>query len=695
MMNLKTVPGLYMAVAALSVLLCAMLHASAALCAFPTVTVMPLDTSEAGRLAYAGPAVQQMLISRLASEKLDVIPAGQVSGTDQENSLDYTITGKIIAESNDKIKVVLVLHAQGNDSPVASYEVKPSSLGTLVDETGRYAIILAQKISDLQTRKTVLSAFNDTSTSMEESDQPLIDDEQLKLARIHPDKFYRETPIGQKGTASPIDMVPESEEDTGEKSAEAQEPEAAQQDESGTEKFLRSTLPPPESDASNASDEEEDYWEPDYPPVYDDELSRKMKEEEKQQRAGSTGNEEDMTLEYPPEYDENSPVATSSAPSAPSGTKSGASSNATEEKSWWSYLWPFGGHEEKQKMPKPIKPDRLPYPVPPGIKEGTETAEAPAAEKPFSMASIPPTGMYDTGAGSMPSAQEPPEAPGVSAGAAQPEESGATSEQDKELMHLYNSMADSVEGESAEKTDSSTDTEEEIKESDTGNVISDVSSSFFNATENAGSTASQDSAEAEISGSEPENAEEYPETEEAPVTESAEQPEEQPAEQTAKQTAEQVEGEVEGEVEEQTTAQSEEQPEEQSTVPTEETEEPESADTVAEEPPASEGQTNEVQQAETEEQTPETAPEQQPEIKQAGTVQHVTPHVASSKSKIGWFSWLWPDSWKGGGSEAARHTATVKPAVNEEEMQKEPPYHAASEPPPAKTGRKGPIWVWN
>ena len=711
-------------VATMAIFLSALLMASSAMAALPTVAVMPLDTSEAGRLAYTGPAVQQMLISRLASEKLDVIPARQASDTaltDEESSADFTITGKIIAESQDNIRVDLVLHSRGNESPAASWEIKPASLGSLVKETGKYSIIIAQKISNIENQKTILSAFNETSSSVEESDQPIIDNEQLRLARIHPDKLYRETPVGQKGTASPIDQIPEGEEEsTKEETPETQTTENnAQQNASGTEKFLRNELPPPES---KASDEEDDNWEPDYPPVYDDDLARKMKEEERQERAqrSDNGESEDLSLDYPPEYDETSPTV---APPSHRAASQAPSSAEKEEKSWWSYLWPFGGHEEKREMPKPVKPDRLPYPVPVDIdKSNTAESGTAAPGESFSVASIPPsTGIYGAGTPETPAATETPEEPGMSeSGAAQPEQAGTAGEQDRELMHLYNSMADSVEGEPEENAEPSDNAEEGAEESGTENTVSDVTSSFFNATEAAGSAATegasdQDSSDQtspgpEAAGSEMENAEVNVETEEAgqgvaPAVEAEEEeaPAEEPSmEKYAEQPQEEQEEQTEAVIEEQT-------PEEQGIEPEQAEAETAPAQAAVEQAEEAEEQIEKQaleepeDQAGTEEEKPENAKPsdetgQQSNIQQAENVQHARPQPAYTKprkSRIGWFSWLWPDSWKGGGGEAASHTATVKPAVNEEEMEKEPPYHAASEPPVGKNSRKGPIWVWN
>ena len=633
-------------------------HAEATL---PKVAVMPLDISEAGRLSYTGPAVQQMLISRLASENLDVISVESMRDT----GADYKITGKVIAEPGNRVRVDIFLSSPESDEPVASWEIKPDSLGNLVTETGRYSIVIAQKIQDIENQKAILAGFNSTSSDIEDSDKPIIDDEQLRMARMHPDLVYREIPEGQKGTASPVDQIPETDNDR-EEPSEDTDTSAGHEDESASEKFLRKTLPPPET--AESSDEEDDNWEPEYPPVYDDELARKMKEEARAQQKDHTrsSDEDDENIpDYPPDY-ESSSQTYSETGSKVAGHANAEPQQKEEGRSWWSYLWPFGGGEKKREMPKPVKPDRLPYPVPKAIEHPQRAEVQPAAvQDSFPMASIPPAGTlngYGTQADvTTPETPEPKETE-TGMQAAEPEEPGGT-DQDREITDMYNQLSDSIAGETAD-TESGDEEGAGEDQSNTENPpdqaveddISDVSSSFFNATEAAGAAA-QDAEQAEPADME--TAEIDTEDNASDSETMLSQPEEQPeGQEEAEQDTEQEEGAIQSDI-----------------APHEE------AELEPDQQPESLDYNNESAEDET---ATTPAAEQPP-----------SPRANARNSKTGWFSWLWPDSWKGEDSEAASHTAPVKSAISQKEMQEEPPYHASSEPPPEKNNRKGPVWVWN
>jgi len=364
-------------------LLLLMIFPTCASAAKPVVAVLPLDTSQAGNLAFTGPAIQQMLISRLASEELDVMPAGAIHSLRDASKADYMVTGQVVRDPGNRIKVELELKSHGSQSPVEAWEIKPASIGSLVTETGRYSILIAQKISDIENQKTILSSLHDTSSNVQNSDESLMEDEQLKLSRIHPDLLYRETPRNQKGSASPIDKVPMSENTTSQTQADIPAKGGAEgvHEEQPDSKSASAATDRDKTSETQAEAQEDDNWPPEYPPVYDDELSRQQKAE-----AGTTGSEDDDSFagDYPPEYDSSSEVPEQAR--AATTLKAGAKK---KERSWWSYLWPFGNdqqegdegnvvQEPRRNMPKPVPANRLPYPVPADINAAMEADSTPS-----------------------------------------------------------------------------------------------------------------------------------------------------------------------------------------------------------------------------------------------------------------------------------------------------------------------------
>ena len=530
----------------------------------PTVTVLPFDTSRAGKFAYLGNAIQQMLISRLGTEQLEVIPAGASASGDDA---DFIVRGNIVNQARDKVAINLQLEASGSDTPVAAWEITPATLDAIVPETGRYSLIISQKISDIENQRAVLASITDTINAVEGSSKPVLDDEALRIARIHPDLLYRETPENLKGTASPIDKVPE-EANAG---AETDMTETA-----GVSEETAETTP---DVASTEDEEEDDNWQPDYPPVYEDDLSAGKPVK----NAAKTEDDESWAADYPPEYDDSDVVRTEKT-----------STTQEEEGGWLSWILPESSDKEEAeresgKIPAPVPPDKLPYPVPKDIEE-LETADVtPDTQNTdfMSLASLPPSQQTVT---RIPS----------------PESPSSLENQAHEAM---------PETETAAK-----DTETAI-EDDTTDILE-------------------------------EEAKALKETEDIVNK----------AEKAGEDEVDHAENSVEDSVEKSA---------EESIKKAESIPEPQTPGTEPDLTASSEPVTGEVATA-----------------SGLSHAEHKTKTVSSSSktSRTGWFSWLWPASWKGENSETSRHTAPAIPA------QKEPEYHAASEPPPSKD--KGPVWIW-
>ncbi len=589
---------------------------SPALASKPRVAVLPLDTSEAGKYSYLGHALQQMLISRLASENLDVLPASAVPASYRgSDAADFFVLGSVKEESGNRISIDLELRTPDSDTPVSVFNIKPRSLDAIVTEAGRHAIIIGQKIASIENQRVILDSISDTANEVAGSDKPIIDDEALKIARIHPDLLYREAPEDLKGTATPIDKVPEAETPMAEAEDNAS---AVQAEETGT------------ATSDTATEDEDDYWQPDYPPDYEEEGQKKVK------AAAKKAEEDDETWaeDYPPEY-ESSNIEVAGKTS--SGSKK-------RESSWFSWLWPFGSdsapdtrNRENRPMPKPVPEDRLPYPVPKAIEKVDTTDTDQESMQSALMASIPSIKDMEPG---VPATANHPAAP-------------ASNQVPQQINEELSGRAPDVsESEAARQAQSARETASDVMSSFISSAAGDVENSASSAHPETDMETSSNATATPDATAETEAVEEAITEEMAHETDSAEAAAEDEAEQHLPELQENTDVSGHSDI-----AYKAGEPAETT---------PQNTDVAAEVANV---------QAKGEE----------------GVSRISSSEDTNKNSKTGWFSWLWPASWKGEGPEASAHTAPATPAVPADK--EEPEYQAASEPPPKKGS--GPIWVWN
>lgn len=576
----------------------------------PAVTVLPLDTSGAGKFRYVGPAVKQMLISRLASEKLRIISpnaghegAAQDKETPGNTEADYIVAGKITAHQGNEINIHLELKTPDSDTPVTQWDIEPGPINNIIPEIGRYSIEIAQAINDQVDRKAIFSGFSSLGENVEKNEDSLIKDEELRLARMHPDRLYRETPASQKGTA-PIDHVPD---DTVNKQ------NSPDKDSAGTTEV--SSEHGPESGEGGVEDE--DQWQPDYPPEYTDEPVGENKKD-------------DILVKG--EHDNDSAISATgeTAEHQQKAQKEDMrkAASAKDRSGWSSRLWPFHKEEKPRAMPAPVPEDKLPYPVPRDIDHPPEAVTEQAPDT-LSLASLRPAG-------------------------------GA--------VYAPEAIAPAQNGQAISPAVSATGPESEAARADTEEVLN-IQDDIINA--NAGNTA--------------------PGEETSPGNEGADT----------------VPGSSAGHA-----TQGEDAIDLQAGV----------ADTEKAGQEETGGKTNHASLSPgMHEQEQELNITRQPNPLPTGTPEADTPAQPAGRQSMqaaasistaalppsrkmtsdGWFSWLWPESWKGGADESVRQTAMAKPAIRLEEQDENnakndtDTYHSASEPAPVKGKKTGPVWVWN
>lgn len=570
----------------------------------PSVTVLSLDTSDAGDFSYAGPAVRQMLISRLASEKLRIIlpdAAKKSPVQDKKNrqglDADYIVAGKIIAGTGNKIIVHLELKTPISDTPVAQWDIKPGSISGLIPETGRYSIDIAQAINDQADHKAIFTDFSGISDNVEKNDKPLIKNKELKLARMHPDRLYRETPVSRKGTA-PTDRI-----------RDGINEEKNNQEKETTDNKKNGLTPDVEETETGRTDN--DQWQPDYPPEYHDEPLVKTKKNGRMEKPEHDGG---STVHGTAEMEHQQKIEGNTSPK--------------KQTEWYSHLWSFRSEEKPRGMPAPVPADKLPYPVPHDLNH------PPAEEgRTISLTALRSTGstIYDRGA--TPAAQGVKSDNPASVAGPVNETAEANDEETINISdEIINSHAETAKaqqkaapmaeeaplttGISADSTPDNGTVDEDTIDMQAGMADSEESSP------DTGKNTNYASLSPDLQGND----------QEVSITAPSPLPVTQSASKVSPQHAETAAG---------------------------------------------------IRHAPT-----------------TSTTNAMHPPFVN-RSTSGWFSWLWPDSWKGGADEPVRHTALAKPAIRQEEQainNREPnsdTYHSAAEPAPVKGKKAGPVWVWN
>ncbi len=495
-------------------------------------------------------------------------------------------------EKGNRVNVHLELQTRYSGNTTATWDINPPSLDGIVPETGRCSIQVAHTITDLESRRAMAAALENTKEQAADHDEPIINSEQLKLARMHPDLLYRETPASQKGTFTPVEQIPGEEQEEEAQEGDQGDTQTDQQ-ESGTEKFLEGLMPPPDSDADAGSktgseadtmETDDDDWQPDYPPVYEDEQSEKQRKAEQHATAVRTDDDENWANDYPPDYDSYPDSQPSHYTALPRQTaeerRSSSPAAMEEERSWYSYLWPFGGKEKKKELPAPVSHDRLPYPIPRDL-EGEEVNAAKAGHTQGTMASIPVSSaslMYG------PASAAPPGGPAATA-VSEP------SPQATDTAH-----AGQV-------------TDEDIRQ---------LRQMRMESGKNNADTPHEPAA--------------HP----PPVAESM---------------------------------------------------------NTDSEPPAAEGQNPGPDKAVSAENNEETVTDQAQAAPETVATAAVS-QPSASRRKGGWFSWMWPESWRGGTGAEPDSKATAREPSGREDTSAGS-YHSIDEPSPAQQQKRKPAWVWN
>lgn len=155
----------------------------------PLVAMKPV-VSEPESISYVGKALSRMLLTRLSSEGIDAVLVSETSSSDLMSVADFVITGKVVM-ATDSYEAFFELRSSKDGSLIKHWDLKASNLGVLARDTA----LLSAKISDTIKNTGDVLVANTVSNfaALSSSDLKKIKtDDEFAMARLHPDILVRE-----------------------------------------------------------------------------------------------------------------------------------------------------------------------------------------------------------------------------------------------------------------------------------------------------------------------------------------------------------------------------------------------------------------------------------------------------------------------------------------------------------------------
>ena len=287
----------------------------------PMVAIRPIKC-ESQKYGYLGKAITEMLITRLSSEGIDSFV---ILDKDKEKEVlevsDFLVEG-VIHEKEKALNAEFILKKPDTGRLLKRWKIISPNLESLARETSLFTAKLSDNIKNAE---DVLGTFSDFAETTQKNSQSPMKDE-FQMARMHPDVLVRENL--ERDEAKEIEKENKRIQEEKKLQEEQETSEAVEEDD---ENFM------PIPDVYNPEDDEM----PEERPV------KKVNKAQKDQDEASIQNE------------------------------------SSGEKSWYSWLWPFGSSKEKEEAPEPkahqLKKDEnkkvvvvketsaLPLPPPPKI----------------------------------------------------------------------------------------------------------------------------------------------------------------------------------------------------------------------------------------------------------------------------------------------------------------------------------------
>ena len=173
------------------------------------IAVLPFDISSAGPFSFVGPATEEVLNSRLASGSISVMDSFEIQRITNKRQgfisslnardmvgklgVDYVVTGKVIAEG-EGITIGMDLLQVDSESPLFSLVFSPVSLDEVPSRIESFATQAAKHILNVPKSVTAEPDTKDEQkVSQKLSQEEIAQDEELVIARMHPDLLIRQS----------------------------------------------------------------------------------------------------------------------------------------------------------------------------------------------------------------------------------------------------------------------------------------------------------------------------------------------------------------------------------------------------------------------------------------------------------------------------------------------------------------------
>lgn len=173
------------------------------------IAVLPFDISSAGAFSYVGPATEEVLSSRLASDSISVMDSfeiqritgkkqGFISPLDARDmagklGVDYVVTGKVIAEG-ENVTIDMDLLQADSESPLFSLVFSPASLDEVPPRIEDFATQAANHTLNGPESVTAEPDTKDEQKAPHElSQKETAQAKDLKITRMHPDLLIRQS----------------------------------------------------------------------------------------------------------------------------------------------------------------------------------------------------------------------------------------------------------------------------------------------------------------------------------------------------------------------------------------------------------------------------------------------------------------------------------------------------------------------
>lgn len=297
------------------------------------VVIKNFQVSKAGPFAYLGPAIKKMLDTRLAAEEIQVMDTDL---PDMKSGSCFYLSGDIKSPQKGKVIIDILMTDTDKKRELNRWKISSKDLNTVLSDISRRSVEIADSIEEYEDASIMRSQGSEKKAVEAE---PVIQDESLAIAKMHPDRMLYEKNIAVTPASAAIgsEGVSHSDNETLEtpKSSVATEVEKEEASQEKTTLYLgsREKLPfPPPTPLETASQDRT---------ITDHSEKTGMETvHEKASQDGAEGLTSANQNQVKP-----GPQGVSKGLQKQDNERAGAQ----DDSGWFSWLWPWGGGDESSQ----------------------------------------------------------------------------------------------------------------------------------------------------------------------------------------------------------------------------------------------------------------------------------------------------------------------------------------------------------